>query len=157
MEPALVLLAGVPYVRSITRQETRMVDTLILYLAVPATALFLLQSLPDIKGLLDFGATAALAAYMVWLWNRHTMRWQDKQEKVDEVHRAALEHMATVQAELLTRLVDRYDQHVQRLVAALERNSASGNRVAEVLDGSAWCKCSGEECRENCREAGRSG
>lgn len=93
----------------------------------------MLQSVPEIKGFLDYGATAALAAYMVWLWNKHTLRWQDKQEKVDEIHRSAMTRMADAQATVLTKLVDRYDHHLEKLLLVLECNTKAGVRMADAL------------------------
>jgi len=116
------------------RQEANMpFGTLALYLALPFSTFFMLQSIPELRGFLDYGATAALAAYMVWLWNKHTLRWQDKQEQVEAAHRAAMERLVGVQSEMMTRLVDRYDTHVEKMAQALERNSESNLRIIEAI------------------------
>lgn len=109
------------------------IGTLPLYITIPVLAFFMLQSVPELKGFLDYGATAALAAYMVWLWNKHTTRWQDKQVEVDAIHRAALERLVDAHTQLSTRLADRYDVQVDRMMAVLERNTAASVKVADVL------------------------
>jgi len=119
------------------REITMPFGTLALYLMPPLSAFFMFQSIPELRGFLDYGATAALAAYMVWLWNKHTLRWQDKQEQVESAHRDAMEKLVTQQSELMLRLVDRYDNHVERMAQALERNTESNARVATAI---AWCK-----------------
>lgn len=111
--------------------------TLALYLAFPFSFFFMFQSIPELRGFLDYGATAGLAAYMVWLWNKHTLRWQDKQEQVEAAHRMAMERVVEAQTELMTRLVDRYDHHVERMAQALERNTESATKVANAVE---WCK-----------------
>ena len=122
-----------------------------LYLAVPLNAFFLIGSIPELRGLFDYGSTAVLAGYMVWLWNKHTLRWQDKQKELEDTHRAAMENLTSRQAEMLARLIDRYAGHVEKMTTALEKNAASANRVAEMLDGSEWCKCGGGTCKEATR------
>jgi hypothetical protein len=91
------------------------------------------QAIPDVRGFLDYGATAALAAYMVWLWNKHTLRWQDKQVEIDAIHRAALERLAETHDLVLTKLVDRYDQHLEKLITVLERNTEVKARMMDAV------------------------
>jgi hypothetical protein len=104
-----------------------------LYLTIPLSAFLLLDTVPDLKGFLDYGATAALAAYMVWLWNKHTTRWQDKQMEIDAVHRAALERVIDAHTVLSNRLADRYDQQIDKLMQVIERNTAASARVADAI------------------------
>lgn len=104
-----------------------------LYLAIPLSAFLLLDAIPDLKGFLDYGATAALAAYMVWLWNKHTTRWQDKQLEVDAIHRAAMERVVDAHTILSNRLADRYDVQTDKLMQLIERNTAANIRVADTI------------------------
>lgn len=122
------------------------------YSTVPLAAFFMLQTIPELKGFLDYGATAGLAAYMVWLWNKHTTRWQDKQVEIDAIHRAAMERVVDAHTVLSTRLSDRYDVQVERILQALDRNTESATRVNDALRGMSLpdgaCTCGAKECRE---------
>lgn len=115
------------------RNERSMNSPLAFYLAVPVSSFYALQAVPDFKGLLDYGATACLAGYMVWLWNKHTLRWQDNQQKVDTTHREAMEKLTTSQQDLLAKLVTRYESNQEKLITALERNAEANTRMAVAI------------------------
>ncbi len=126
------------------QQGATMLASIGLYLAVPFTSFLLLQSIPDLKGVADYGVTAALAVYMVWLWNKHTLRWQDRQIQVDREHREAMAHanqenrealaqIAKHSSDNLIRLLDRYDNRVDKLSEVLQSNMEMKGKLLDAI------------------------
>ena len=103
---------------------------ILLLTAIPAKHLMITQPIaqtlpftPDVRGLLDFGVTAVVAVFMIWVYSRQVGDWQKQFLELSKFH-----------ASEMTKLVERYDKDAVELREVIAENNLIKGKLLEAVE-----------------------